>query len=67
MTLAVVIMRIEHIEMYVNDFEATKESFIKYKRETRNKFIWVLNLIGNNAFRRGAFEPPFEPPEWYNR
>ena len=31
MKLAVVIMRIEHIAMYVNDLEATKESFIKYK------------------------------------
>ena len=30
MKLAVVIMRIEHIAMYVNDLEATKESFIKY-------------------------------------
>ena len=39
MKLAVVIMRIEHIAMYVNDLEAMKDSFIKYKRETRNKFI----------------------------
>ena len=22
----------------------------------------VLNLIGNNAFSRGVFESPFEPP-----
>lgn len=49
MTLAVVIMRIEHIEMYVNDLEATKESFIKYKRETRNKFI-SLKTIENFSF-----------------
>ena len=24
--------------------------------------LWVLNLIGNNAFSRVANEPPFEPP-----
>ena len=44
MKLAVVIMRIEHIAMYVNDLEATKESFIKYKRETRNKFISLKTI-----------------------
>lgn len=35
MKLVVVIMRIEHIAMYVNDLEATKESFIKYKRDEK--------------------------------
>ena len=44
MKLAVVIMRIEHIAKYVNDLEATKESFIKYKRETRNKFISLKTI-----------------------
>ena len=30
--------------------------------------LWVLNLMGNNAFRRGVqMNPLLNPPEWYNR
>ena len=35
--LVVMIMRIEHIAMYVNDLEATKEFFVKYFNATSNK------------------------------
>ena len=35
LNLVVMIMRIEHIAMYVNDLEATKESFFKYKRDEK--------------------------------
>ena len=37
MKLAVVIMSIEHIAMYVNDLEATKESFFKAYRQIRGE------------------------------
>ena len=30
--------------------------------------LWIQNLIGNNAFRRGVhLNPLLPPPEWYNR
>ena len=42
---------------------------LKHRRQTAKfqfgPLLWVLNLIGNNAFRRGVQMPPFEPPKGF--
>ena len=46
LNLVVMIMRIEHIAMYVNDLEATKEFFVKYFNATSNKGYHNKTVLG---------------------